>query len=102
VLTVFPGDILQFLTGGVLLSTPHKVTLNTRERYAMAYFHEPNFNATVPPLADPDSDDRIHYGTHFTNMFLRGYPDRITTRRIEAEDRLSVLQDLRDKTLAGA
>lgn len=28
VLTVFPGDILQFLTGGLLLSTPHKVRLN--------------------------------------------------------------------------
>jgi hypothetical protein len=35
-------------------------------------------------------------------MFLRCYPDRITTRRIEAEDRMSVLQDLRDKTLADA
>jgi isopenicillin N synthase-like dioxygenase len=102
VLTVFPGDILQFLTDGRLLSTPHKVRLNTRERYAMAYFHEPNFNATIRPLAEPVSDDHLHYGTHFTNMFLRCYPDRITTRRIEAEDRLSVLQDLRDNTLANA
>jgi isopenicillin N synthase-like dioxygenase len=100
VLTVFPGDILQFLTGGRLLSTPHKVKLNTRERYAMAYFHEPNFNATIRPLTEPAGDDHIHYGTHFTNMFLRCYPDRITTRRIEAEDRLSVLQDLRDNALA--
>ncbi len=102
VLTVFPGDILQFLTVGRLLSTPHKVKLNTRERYAMAYFHEPNFNAIIRPLAEPASGDYIHYGTHFTNMFLRCYPDRITTRRIEAEDRLSVVQDLRDKTLAEA
>ena len=99
VLTVFPGDILQFLTDGRLLSTPHKVKLNTRERYAMAYFHEPNFNAAIRPLADPAGDDYIHYGTHFTNMFLRCYPDRITTRRIEAEDRLSVLEDLREKAL---
>jgi isopenicillin N synthase-like dioxygenase len=101
VFTVFPGDILQFLTGGRLLSTPHKVTLNTRERYAMAYFHEPNFNAVIRPL-DPNGEDYIHYGTHFTNMFLRCYPDRITTRRIEAEDRLSILQNLRDKALADA
>jgi 2-oxoglutarate dioxygenase / 2-oxoglutarate/L-arginine monooxygenase/decarboxylase len=100
VFTVFPGDILQFLTGGRLLSTPHKVTLNTRERYAMAYFHEPEFNAVVRPLDDPDGEDYIHYGTHFTNMFLRCYPDRITTRRIEAEDRLSILKALRDKALA--
>ena len=102
VLTVFPGDILQFLTCGRLLSTPHKVKLNTRERYAMAYFHEPNFNAVIRPLTEPAGDDYIHYGTHFTNMFLRCYPDRITTRRIEAEDRLLVLETLRAKALADA
>lgn len=102
VLTVFPGDILQFLTGGRLLSTPHKVKLNNRERYAMAYFHEPNFNATVRPLDDPAGSDHIHYGTHFTNMFLRCYPDRITTRRIAAEDRMSILDDLRRGALVGA
>jgi isopenicillin N synthase-like dioxygenase len=96
VLTVFPGDILQFLTGDRLLSTPHKVRLNTRERYTMAYFHEPNFEATVHPLDDPDAE-AIHYGTHFTNMFMRCYPERITTRRILEEDRLAVLSELRER-----
>jgi isopenicillin N synthase-like dioxygenase len=90
VLTVFPGDILQFLTGGELLSTPHKVKLNTRERYTMAYFHEPNFDANVHPTNDAGDGD-IHYGTHFTNMFMRCYPDRITTRRIIEEDRLAIM-----------
>jgi isopenicillin N synthase-like dioxygenase len=99
VLTVFPGDILQFLTNGYLLSTPHKVRLNTRERFALAYFHEPNFDACVRPLFDPSSDEHIHYGTHFTNMFMRSYPDRITTRRIINEDRLSILARLENKTL---
>lgn len=94
VLTVFPGDILQLLTDGLLLSTPHKVKLNTRERYAMAYFHEPNFEARVHPLSDPGGDEYLHYGTHFTNMFMRCYPDRITTQRIQREDRLSVLAQL--------
>jgi 2-oxoglutarate dioxygenase / 2-oxoglutarate/L-arginine monooxygenase/decarboxylase len=102
VYTVFPGDILQFLTNGRLLSTPHKVKLNTRERYAMAYFHEPNFNTIVRPLDHPTSDDYIHYGTHFTNMFLRCYPDRITTHRIHAENRLATLNALRDKALANS
>jgi isopenicillin N synthase-like dioxygenase len=96
VLTVFPGDILQFATNGHVLSTPHKVRLNTRERYTMAYFHEPNFAATVAPLTQPGTDS-IHYGTHFTNMFLRCYPDRVTTRRILEENRLSVLATLRTK-----
>lgn len=94
VLTVFPGDIMQFLTGGRLLSTPHKVTLNTRERYTMAYFHEPNFTATVRPFDAEGPDEHIHYGTHFTNMFMRCYPDRVTTRRILRENRLSVLESL--------
>jgi 2-oxoglutarate dioxygenase / 2-oxoglutarate/L-arginine monooxygenase/decarboxylase len=102
VLTVFPGDIMQFLTGGTLLSTPHKVALNTRERFAMAYFHEPNFNASVRPLVQPGSDEYIHYGTHFTNMFTRCYPDRVTTLRILAEDRLSVLARVREEAMIGA
>jgi 2-oxoglutarate dioxygenase / 2-oxoglutarate/L-arginine monooxygenase/decarboxylase len=100
VLTVFPGDILQFLAGGRLLSTPHKVKLNIRERFTMAYFHEPNFQACVRPLADPPGNEYIHYGTHFTNMFMRCYPERITTRRILAEDRLSVLARLRREATA--
>ena len=95
VLTVFPGDILQFLTDGYLLSTPHKVRLADRERFALAYFHEPNFAATVRPLLNHFSHDSIHYGTHFTNMFMRCYPDRITTQRIVLEDRLAALTALR-------
>ncbi len=89
VFTVFPGDIMQFLTGGRLLSTPHKVRLADRERYTLAYFHEPSFNVTVRPLAG--GDEGIHYGTHFTNMFTRCYPDRVTTKRIQEEDRMRLL-----------
>jgi isopenicillin N synthase-like dioxygenase len=99
VLTVFPGDIMQFMTGGILLATPHKVKLASRERYAMAYFHEPNFQAVARPLDDPASEEYIHYGTHFTNMFMRCYPERVTTRRIHDENRLTVLEQLREKAL---
>ncbi|MEU9375434.1 2-oxoglutarate and iron-dependent oxygenase domain-containing protein [Streptomyces sp. NPDC048255] len=87
VLTVFPGDILQFLTGGALLSTPHQVRLADRERYTMAYFHEPRFGARIRPLAPyatEDDDTVIHYGEHFTRMFMRCYPERATTRRLAA------------------
>lgn len=99
VLTVFPGDILQFLTRGYLLSTPHKVALNTRERFAMAYFHEPHFEACVRPLQAPTRDEYIHYGSHFTNMFMRCYPDRVTTQRILDEDRLTTLAWLRQEAI---
>ncbi|MEU1180192.1 2-oxoglutarate and iron-dependent oxygenase domain-containing protein [Streptomyces sp. NPDC005820] len=95
--TVFPGDLFQFLTGGTLLSTPHKVKLADRERYAFAYFHEPSFQAAARPLDGTDDTEFLHYGSHFTAMFLRCYPDRVTTRRIHAEDRLSVLEKLREE-----
>uniref|UniRef100_A0AAU2JJ35 MFS transporter n=1 Tax=Streptomyces sp. NBC_00049 TaxID=2903617 RepID=A0AAU2JJ35_9ACTN len=96
VLTVFPGDILQFLTGGALLSTPHKVRLADRERHTLAYFHEPRFDARLRPLRPgPGDDSEIHYGEHFTRMFMRCYPRRATTRRIEAEGLLPRLGAVR-------
>lgn len=100
-LTVFPGDVMQFITDGALLSTPHKVKLADRERYALAYFHEPAFNSVARPLLGDSaiSEDYIHYGTHFTNMFMRCYPERVTTQRIHAENRLAVLETLRDEAV---
>ncbi|KAH6632034.1 hypothetical protein F5144DRAFT_649390 [Chaetomium tenue] len=99
--TVILGDMMQYLTHDYLKATPHKVGLNTRERFSIAYFHEPNFQAVIKPLervgggiGQPvvNGVEGIHYGTHFTNMFLRSYPDRITTHRILAEDRCDLLK----------
>lgn len=98
VFTVFPGDIMQFITGGTLLSTPHKVRLANRERFTLAYFHEPAFQAVARPM--DGSGQAIHYGTHFTNMFTRCYPKRVTTTRIETEGRLDVLKRLREEALS--
>ena len=88
--TVFPGDMLQYLTNSYLQSTPHKVGLNTTERYAFAYFHEPNFQAVVRPLKEFGGSNGkkqgIHYGTHFTNMAMRNYPERITAKQMEADN----------------
>lgn len=98
-----PGDMMQFMTNSYLPSTPHKVGLNTRERYAFAYFHEPSFQAEISPIAKlydgKPPDEKNHYGTHFTNMFMRNYPDRVTTERILKEDRLKLLDlpELRTK-----
>ncbi|KAH8708165.1 2-oxoglutarate-dependent ethylene/succinate-forming enzyme [Beauveria bassiana] len=100
VFTVFPGDMLQYMTGSYLKSTPHKVGLNTRERFAFAYFHEPNFSSVLRPLpgytggseaTSGGVDGGIHYGTHFTSMCLRNYPDRITTKKLLQEDRCKML-----------
>ena len=96
VFLVFPGDVMDFVTGGALPATPYKALLNTRERFAMVYSHAPNFQACVRPLWErPDGDRGLHFGSHFTDAYLRAYPRRSTTNRIVAESRLSVLADLR-------
>lgn len=85
--------MMQYLTRNRLTATPHKVGLNTRERLAIAYFHEPSFQAVLRPLGEGGAaTEGIHYGTHFTNMCMRNYPDRITTRRLVAEDRYRLLE----------
>ncbi|OJJ47384.1 hypothetical protein ASPZODRAFT_16065 [Penicilliopsis zonata CBS 506.65] len=89
--TVFLGDMMQYLTKNHLTATPHKVGLNTRERFVFAYFHEPNFAAVLKPL--DGSEGALHYGTHFTNMFMRNYPDRITTQRLVRENRYDKLAE---------
>lgn len=90
---------MQYMTNNYLQSTPHKVGLNTRERFAFAYFHEPNFSSVVRPLPGYEAEgaqstgegEGIHYGTHFTNMCLRNYPERITTKRLLQEGRCKML-----------
>lgn len=90
--TAFPGDMLQYLTGGLLLSTPHKVKMAARERFALAYFHEPRFETRLEPLwtdGQAPGVPHIDYGMHFTRMFMRCYPERAVSRRILEEDRLT-------------
>lgn len=95
--------MMQYMTNNFLKSTPHKVGLNVRERFAFAYFHEPNFRSVVKPLPGYNAGQSpiggIHYGTHFTNMFLRNYPDRVTTARLREEGRYHLLasEQLRDE-----
>ena len=89
---------MQLLTNGVLCATPHKVALNTSERYAFAYFHEPNFNSVIETL--PEFREKVHYGSHFTNQFLSNYPKRITAKRIQEENRLDILTGVREKAFA--
>ncbi|KAH0556609.1 hypothetical protein GP486_005558 [Trichoglossum hirsutum] len=99
VMTVMAGDMLQYLTSSFIQSTPHKVGLNTRPRSVFAYFHEPNFSALMKPLpeyaaaGDGNTTDSpgIHYGTHFANMCMRNYPERITAKRVRVENRMEIL-----------
>lgn len=87
--------MMQYMTNSALPSTLHKVGLNSRERFAFAYFHEPSFQAVIKPLEGYDAGQEpregVHYGKHFTDMFMRNYPDRITTQRLEIENRYELL-----------
>lgn len=98
--------MMQYMTNSYLPSTPHKVGLNTRERYAFAYFQEPSFQAVCKPLPGYDVGqaprEGIHYGTHFTDMFIRNYPDRITTQRLLAEGRYAKLKEPALRTMPNA
>jgi isopenicillin N synthase-like dioxygenase len=88
-LTVSPGGIMQFLTNGELRPRPPPPPGHT-----MVYFHEPSFDTGIRPFVAPPDSRFIHYGSHFTSTFIRDYPDRITTRRIIADGRLSILAGL--------
>lgn len=66
---------MQYMTDSFLPSTPHKVGLNTRDRFAFAYFHEPSFQAVTKPLpgyvGGQQPEEGIHYGVRFLEMLIR-------------------------------
>jgi 2-oxoglutarate dioxygenase / 2-oxoglutarate/L-arginine monooxygenase/decarboxylase len=96
VFTVFPGDVMAFATDGLLPATAHKALLSSREHFAVTYSHAPNFAACVRPLGGKaDSDAGMLYGSQFTERYMRRYPQRATTKRIVADGRLGVLEELR-------
>ncbi|WP_080427502.1 2OG-Fe(II) oxygenase family protein [Burkholderia ubonensis] len=96
VFVVFPGDLLQYITGDYLVSTSHKVTLHKKiERFPIAYFHEPNFGCSVRPLLGENEPESFFYGKHFTDMFMRCYPERSTTQRIKKLNLCKNLESIR-------
>ncbi|MEW2352881.1 2-oxoglutarate and iron-dependent oxygenase domain-containing protein [Spirillospora sp. NPDC029432] len=92
-LPVLPGDLMQFLTGGLVTATPHKILLGDRDGHALAYCHGPAFETSAGPIGS--GDETLHYGTHFTNMLMRRHPDRAVTRRIQSDGGLELLARLR-------
>lgn len=55
---------MRFITSKHLLSTPYKVGLNTRERSAFAYFHEPNFSANIRTFPELQEIISLWYAHH--------------------------------------
>ncbi|NEO55874.1 MAG: isopenicillin N synthase family oxygenase [Okeania sp. SIO3B5] len=85
--TVFVGDMMELATQRKLKANIHKVKLNEeKERFAIAYFHEPKFNQTFEAVNSRGKKKEIVYGKHLTNMYVKAYPNRSTTKRIESEE----------------
>jgi 2-oxoglutarate dioxygenase / 2-oxoglutarate/L-arginine monooxygenase/decarboxylase len=101
VITASPGELLEFLTSGDLVATPLQVVTGPSKAQVVTYFHEPAFDTGLRPVAG-EATGYIHYGTHFTNVYMRRHPDRATTRRIAEEDRLAVLASLSERASVGA
>ncbi|RYP93306.1 hypothetical protein DL770_000595 [Monosporascus sp. CRB-9-2] len=98
VFTVFPGKSSKDLAIWSRLHTDKVGSwLNTKERFAFAYFHEPSFQAIIRPLKGynfgQEPREGVHYGKHFTDMFMKNYPERITTQRLVNEGRYELLEE---------
>jgi 2-oxoglutarate dioxygenase / 2-oxoglutarate/L-arginine monooxygenase/decarboxylase len=101
VLTATPGELMEFLTNGHVRMTPLEAIVHTDDEIVMSYFHDPVFDSGLRPVLGP-MNGYMHYGTYFTDLFMRRHPERATTRRIKAEDRLSVLASLSRRASVGA
>lgn len=51
------GDMLDRMTGGLYLSTPHRVrNESNRGRYSFPFFFDPNFDAKIQPIPLPKNE----------------------------------------------
>lgn len=57
------GDMLDRMTGGLYLSTPHRVrNISGKSRYSFPLFFDPNFNSVVSPIfkEKPPIDNQLN------------------------------------------
>lgn len=71
------GNMLQLLSNGHFMSTPHRVLNNStqKERFSCAFFFDPNFSAEIKPLAnlgDPKFKSVI-FGEYLLDTLKRNY-----------------------------
>jgi len=98
--TVFMGDMMELATDRKLKANIHKVVLNEqRERFAIAYFHEPKFNQTFQAVNSKGKKKEIVYGKHLTNMYTKAYPHRSTTKTIQSEQLMQNIEQMPKITL---
>jgi hypothetical protein len=77
------GDMLELLTGGRLVSTPHRVTnRSARQRQSFPYFSVPRFDVVVEPLLPPLPGfvrSPLESGTASHGIWYSNWPDEALT-----------------------
>lgn len=71
------GDMLQRWSHGRFLSTPHRVINRSgRERYSIAYFHDPHVDTVIEPLvtsAQPRDFPPLRYGDYLRERLEKNH-----------------------------
>jgi isopenicillin N synthase-like dioxygenase len=72
------ADILMRWTNNRLLSTPHRVVnRSTRDRYSIAYFHDPSMDAVVAPLPGAAAQwPAVRFGDYLMERLDKNYAYR--------------------------
>jgi hypothetical protein len=77
------GDMLELLTGGRLVSTPHRVTnRSARQRQSFPYFSVPRFDVMVSPLLPPVPGFQrspLQSGAASHDIWYSNWPDEAVT-----------------------
>ena len=74
------ADILARWTGGVFVSTPHRVrNLSGEERYSQPYFFDPSMHTMVAPIAEiggGEAFEPVNYGDYLMERLDKNYAYR--------------------------
>ena len=77
------GDMLELLTGGRLVSTPHRVTNRSAlQRQSFPYFSVPRFDVVVSPLLPPVAGfarSALQSGAASHGIWYSNWPDEAVT-----------------------
>jgi polar amino acid transport system ATP-binding protein len=82
------GDMLELMTRGLYVSTPHRVVLNTsgRDRISMPFFFDPAFDAPVRPIPGlggaqrPQDDSATRWDRASVHAFGGTYGDYLLAK----------------------
>ena len=65
------GDALSDATGGIFMSTPHRVIGNSKPRISIPFFYEPARDYLVQEEGGP----QITYGEYIDQKYAQSYPN---------------------------